>query len=179
MKWFFEKHFPRYALDLVSLDLEASWREATEGLGLRFSTWDVRDDATGSSAPRAGPVDYAIASYAVLKMYMAQRTVRATARGKTAGAPGTKAVLRAALVVSRDENLEAASRLMRDASIGNATVVPLMDPEGVGTTGSWRSRRAAGRRRRRRRRGGAAHLSQRALRGAQAAARRRPRRRPR
>jgi hypothetical protein len=38
--------------------------------------------------------------------------------------------LRAALVVSRDENLEAASRLVRDASIGNATVVPLMDPNG-------------------------------------------------
>ena len=54
VKWFFEKHFPRYALDLVSLDLEASWREAAEGLGLRFSTWDVRD-GDGLEAPRAGP----------------------------------------------------------------------------------------------------------------------------
>ena len=150
VKWFFEKHFPRYALDLVSLDLEASWREAAEGLGLRFSTWDVRD-GDGLERAAGGPVDYAVASY-VLKMYMANEPCARWLGEKLNRSPGTGGGLRAALVVSRDENLEAASRLMRDASIGNATVVPLMDPEGGGTTGSWRSRRAAGRGRRRRRR---------------------------
>ena len=60
VKWFIEKHFPKYALDLVSLDLEASWREAATGLGLRFNTWDVRDgervfrfDADGDAAADA------------------------------------------------------------------------------------------------------------------------------
>ena len=128
VKWFFEKHFPRYALDLVSLDLEASWREAAEGLGLRFSTWDVRD-GDGLERAAGGPVDYAIASY-VLKMYMANEPCARWLGEKLNRSPGTGGGLRAALVVSRDENLEAASRLMRDASIGNATVVPLMDPEG-------------------------------------------------
>lgn len=128
VKWFFEKHFPRYALDLVSLDLEASWREAAEGLGLRFSTWDVRD-GDGLERAAGGPVDYAVASY-VLKMYMANEPCARWLGEKLNRSPGTGGGLRAALVVSRDENLEAASRLMRDASIGNATVVPLMDPEG-------------------------------------------------
>jgi uncharacterized membrane protein YgcG len=125
VKWFFEKHFPRYDLDLVSLDLEASWREAAEGLGLRFNTWDVRD-GDGLERAAGGPVDYAVASY-VLKMYMANEPCARWLGEKLNSASNR---LRAALIVSRDENLEAASRLVRDASIGNATVVPLMDPNG-------------------------------------------------
>ena len=125
VKWFFEKHFPRYDLDLVSLDLEASWREAAEGLGLRFNTWDVRD-GDGLEHAAGGPVDYAVASY-VLKMYMANEPCARWLGEKLNSASNR---LRAALIVSRDENLEAASRLVRDASIGNATVVPLMDPNG-------------------------------------------------
>ena len=123
VKWFFEAHFPRYELDLVSLDLENSWRGAATCLGLRFNTWDVLD---GDNLEKAagGPVDFAIVSY-VLKMYMAN-TQCAKWLGEKLNSQTN--ALRLVLVVSRDENLEQASQLIKDPSIGNATIVPLMDP---------------------------------------------------
>ena len=54
VRWFFERHYPAYDLDLVSLDLEKSWREAAEGLGLRFHEWDVRD-GDGLERAAGGP----------------------------------------------------------------------------------------------------------------------------
>ena len=99
----------------MSLDLEASWREAAEGLGLRFSTWDVRD-GDGLERAAGGPVDYAVASY-VLKMYMASEPCARWLGEKRTGRRDGERAARRALVVSRDENPEAASRLMRDASI--------------------------------------------------------------
>ena len=36
-------HLPSVALELRSLDLEASWRPCAEGLGIEFSEWDVND----------------------------------------------------------------------------------------------------------------------------------------
>ena len=39
---FFKAHFPSVTLDLVSLDLEESWRASAEALGLRFFQWDMR-----------------------------------------------------------------------------------------------------------------------------------------
>ena len=125
VRWFFEKHFPKYKLDLVSLDLETSWREAAEGLGLRFNAWDITD-GEGLENAAGGPVDYAVCSY-VLKMYMTNETC-ARWLGRKLNAPSVQNALRAVLVVSRDENLEPASRLMRDPAIGSATVVPLMEP---------------------------------------------------
>ena len=106
VKWFFEKHFPRYALDLVSLDLEASWREAAEGLGLRFSTWDVRD-GDGLERAAGGPVDYAIASY-VLKMYMANEPCASWVENTSTIVESSAAVL----VVSAMKTWRA-NRLMR------------------------------------------------------------------
>ena len=69
VRWFFERHYPSYDLDLVSLDLEGSWRPCAEGLGLRFNEWDV-NDGDGLERAAGGRVDFSIASY-VLKMYMA------------------------------------------------------------------------------------------------------------
>ena len=123
VRWFFERHYPSYDLDLVSLDLEGSWRPCAEGLGLRFNEWDV-NDGDGLERAAGGRVDFSIASY-VLKMYMANEAC--------AGWLGAKLnalhdPMRAVLVVSRDENLEAACRLMREH--GRVDVVPLMDPSG-------------------------------------------------
>lgn len=126
VKWFFERHYPTYDLDLVSLDLEGSWRASAEGLGLRFNEWDV-NDGEGLEAAAGGPVDFALASY-VLKMYMAnERCARWMGAALNANG-GDAGGLRAILGVSRDENLEEASRLVRE--IGGAQVIPLMDPGG-------------------------------------------------
>jgi hypothetical protein len=120
VRWFFERHYPRYDLDLVSLDLEESWRSAAEGLGIRFQTWDVRD-GDGLERAAGGPIDYALASY-VLKMYMANETCARWMGGKL-NDPSDP--LAAVLVVSRDENLDAATRVMRD--VGGIDVWPLME----------------------------------------------------
>ena len=40
---FLERECPETALDLISLDLEESWRPCAEELGVRFSVWDVND----------------------------------------------------------------------------------------------------------------------------------------
>ena len=69
-------------------------------------------------------MDFSIASY-VLKMYMANE---GCARWLGAKLNALHDPMRAALVVSRDENLEAACRLMREH--GRVVVVPLMDPAG-------------------------------------------------
>jgi hypothetical protein len=42
VKWFFEKYYENYELDLVSLDLEGSWRGAAEGLGQGLTLVHVR-----------------------------------------------------------------------------------------------------------------------------------------
>ena len=123
VRWFFERHYPSYDLDLVSLDLEGSWRPCAEGLGLRFNEWDV-NDGDGLERAAGGRVDFSIASY-VLKMYMANE---ACARWLGAKLNALHDPMRAVLVVSRDENLEAACRLMREH--GRVDVVPLMDPSG-------------------------------------------------
>ena len=123
VRWFFERHYPAYDLDLVSLDLEGSWRPCAEGLGLRFNEWDV-NDGDGLEDAAGGHVDFSLVSY-VLKMYMANTGCAKWLGGKL-NAPTRP--MRAALVVSRDENLEAACQLMRD--VGKVTVVPLMDPSG-------------------------------------------------
>jgi hypothetical protein len=125
VRWFFEKHFPKYDLDLVSLDLENSWRGAAVGLGMRFNTWDV-SDGDGLETVAGGPVDFAIASY-VFKMYMANEKC-ARWVGEKLNSPQN--ALRTVLVVSRDENLEHALGMFLDAKLGNTGVVPLMDPSG-------------------------------------------------
>jgi hypothetical protein len=71
-RWFFERHYPSYDLDLVSLDLEESWREPALTLGVRFNVWDV-NDGEGLERAAGGDVDFAIASY-VFKMYMTNET---------------------------------------------------------------------------------------------------------
>ena len=123
VRWFFERHYPAYDLDLVSLDLEGSLAAVRGRSRSAIQRWDV-NDGDGLEDAAGGHVDFSLVSY-VLKMYMAN-TGCAKWLGDKLNAPTRP--MRAALVVSRDENLEAACQLMRD--VGKVTVVPLMDPSG-------------------------------------------------
>ena len=50
---------------LISLDLEPSWREHAEALGLAFSVWDVTDGAGLLPASGWPRIDLAVISYVV------------------------------------------------------------------------------------------------------------------
>mmetsp|Transcript_13977 Transcript_13977/g.50866 ORF Transcript_13977/g.50866 Transcript_13977/m.50866 type:complete len:407 (-) Transcript_13977:729-1949(-) len=60
---FFEFYYPNYQLELISLDVEESWRKHVEGLGLRFEQWDVKDGAAKLEDKCRGAVQFAIISY--------------------------------------------------------------------------------------------------------------------
>jgi len=62
---FAEKHFsPHVQLKLISLDLEASWKESAETLGNEFMQWDVENgmDVTRDTGDKA---DFVMLSYVV------------------------------------------------------------------------------------------------------------------
>ena len=95
---FFKAHFPSVTLDLVSLDLEESWRASAEALGLRFFQWDMRSGKVAETC--GGAVDFALASY-VYKMYMCEDDVADWFADELKD-------MHAAFIISRDQSLKTA-----------------------------------------------------------------------
>lgn len=111
---FFREHYPTFTLDLISLDVEDSWRASAEGLGLRFARWDMRDGDVAGACGRQ--VDFAIASY-VFKMYMCEDVVAdwLAEELKSIGA---------VFVINRDENLREGCALMESRGVDVARLLP-------------------------------------------------------
>ena len=100
---FFAVHFPDVTLDLISLDLEETWRGAAEGLGLRFAQWDLRSGRVAGCS-RGGEVDFAVASY-VFKMYMCDDVVADWLAEELK-------TINSVLVINRDEYLKQGCAMM-------------------------------------------------------------------
>ena len=104
---YFNAKYPGLTLDLVSLDVEESWRACAEGLGLRFIQWDMRDGDVAKAC--GGAIDFAIASY-VFKMYMCEDAVADwVARELTD--------ITACLVINRDEKLQQGCELVQSRGV--------------------------------------------------------------
>lgn len=112
---FFKAHYPTVELDLISLDLEESWRASSEALGLRFARWDMRD---GGVADACGvpKIDFAIASY-VFKMYMCEDVVADWLATELTG-------IEALFVINRDENLRDGCALMERRGVDVTKLLP-------------------------------------------------------
>jgi len=104
---FCSAYYPGLSLDLVSLDVEESWRSCAEGLGLRFVKWDVRDGGVAKAC--GGAVDFAVASY-VFKMYMCEDVVADWLARELAD-------IEACLVINRDEKLQHECELVRSRGV--------------------------------------------------------------
>jgi len=104
---FFAVHFPDVTLDLISLDLEETWRGAAEGLGLRFAQWDLRSGRVAEAC--GGEVDFAVASY-VFKMYMCDDVVADWLAEELK-------TINSVLVINRDEYLKQGCAMMESRGV--------------------------------------------------------------
>ena len=104
---YFNEKYPGVTLDLVSLDVEESWRASAEGLGLRFIQWDMKDGGVAKAC--GGAIDFAIASY-VFKMYMCENDVADWLARELAD-------ITACLVINRDEKLQQGCELVQSRGV--------------------------------------------------------------
>ena len=115
---FCREHVPGPPPQLASLDLEPSWREHAEALGLTFSEWDVTDGAGLLRATPGWPkIDLAVISY-VFYHYMSHDLcydwLAAALRSGEVGA---------VLIVSRFENLSTQMRALEARGVRAITLM--------------------------------------------------------